>query len=123
MTKESTKMLNAILPDIEETYQLLDEIANSSREQETGAEQVNSALQQLSRVTQQNASSSEEMASSAEEMASQAQELEQITQYFKVDNVRGDFKDGDFIEKNLANSIQVNEYLRETPEMTFNFLE
>ena len=74
-TEESANKLKAIVPEIHETSRLVDEIATASREQEAGANQINSAIQQLSMVTQQNASSAEEMASSSEEMASQASEL------------------------------------------------
>ncbi|TRX72066.1 methyl-accepting chemotaxis protein [Carboxylicivirga sp. M1479] len=87
LTEESTKMLNDILPEIQKTSQLVDEIASAGREQETGANQVNAAIQQLSQITQQNASSSEEMAGSSEELAVQATELEGATQFFKIDNV------------------------------------
>ena len=62
-------MLNSIVPDIQETSRLIEEIAIASKEQETGVDQVNTAIQQLSMVTQQNASSSEEMASSSEELS------------------------------------------------------
>ncbi|TRX72061.1 methyl-accepting chemotaxis protein [Carboxylicivirga sp. M1479] len=84
LTNESTEQLKSIVPDIQQTSQLVEEIASASQEQETGANQVNSAIQQLSMVTQQNASSSEEMASSSEEMSSQATELEEITSFFTI---------------------------------------
>ncbi len=85
MTEESNAMLKSIVPDIQETSRLVEEIASASREQETGVNQVNMAIQQLSQVTQQNASSSEEMASSSEEMAAQAADLENITRFFKIE--------------------------------------
>jgi len=85
MTEESNQMLKSIVPDIQETSRLVEEIASASREQESGVNQVNMAIQQLSQVTQQNASSSEEMASSSEEMAAQAADLENITRFFKID--------------------------------------
>ncbi len=87
MTEESNQMLKSIVPDIQETSRLVEEIASASREQESGVNQVNMAIQQLSQVTQQNASSSEEMASSSEEMAAQAADLENITRFFKIDEV------------------------------------
>ncbi len=86
LTEGSNNMLNSVVPDIQETSRLVEEIAMSSREQESGVDQVNTALQQLSMVTQQNASSSEEMAGSSEEMAAQAADLESITQFFTTDN-------------------------------------
>ncbi len=85
MTEESNEMLKSIVPDIQETSRLVEEIASASREQESGVNQVNMAIQQLSQVTQQNASSSEEMASSSEEMAAQAADLENITRFFKLE--------------------------------------
>jgi methyl-accepting chemotaxis protein len=86
MTEESNTLLKSIVPDIQETSRLVEEIASASKEQESGVNQVNVALQQLSMVTQQNASSSEEMAGSSEELSAQAADLERITQFFKIDN-------------------------------------
>ncbi len=86
MTEDSNGLLKSIVPDIQETSRLVEEIATASREQESGVNQVNTAIQQLSMVTQQNASSSEEMAGSSEEMAAQAEDLERITQFFTIEN-------------------------------------
>ncbi len=85
LTEDSNKKLKSIVPDIQETSRLVEEIVSASREQEVGVNQVNSAIQQQSMVTQQNASSSEEMASSSEEMAAQAADLRQITAYFIIE--------------------------------------
>ncbi|WP_289054686.1 methyl-accepting chemotaxis protein [Carboxylicivirga marina] len=86
MTTDSTNRLKAIVPDIQETSRLVEEIVSSSLEQGTGANQVNKAIQQLNMVTQQNASSAEEMAGSSEELASQATELKEITGFFQLEN-------------------------------------
>jgi len=51
------------------------EVAQSSREQEQGIGQVNSAVSQMDRVTQTNAASAEETASAAEELNAQAVSL------------------------------------------------
>ncbi len=87
MTEESNNLLKSIVPDIQETSRLVEEIASASREQESGVEQVNTAIQQLSMVTQQNASASEEMASSSEELAAQSIDLEDVTKFFTIDKV------------------------------------
>ncbi|WP_305046364.1 methyl-accepting chemotaxis protein [Geoalkalibacter sp.] len=79
------KMLQQMVPDIQRTAELVQEIAAASREQDAGAEQVNKAIQQLDQVIQQNASASEEMASTSEELSSQAEQLQQAIAYFKVD--------------------------------------
>ncbi len=76
--------LNEIVPEIEKTAQLVQEIASASLEQRSGANQVNNAMEQLNNVTQQNAAASEEMATSAEELASQAEHLKEIIQFFNI---------------------------------------
>ncbi|WP_430813766.1 CHASE3 domain-containing protein [Carboxylicivirga sp. RSCT41] len=99
LTEESTSKLKAIVPDIKQTSQLVNEIASASMEQETGANQVNAAIQELNNVTQQNASSSEEMSSSSEELASLANDLKDVTGYFKIEK-HGQLKRSQFTSSN-----------------------
>lgn len=80
-------LLNQIVPEIEKTATLVQEIAAASIEQNSGASQVNSAIDQLNQVTQQNAAAAEELATSAEELASQAEQLKEIIGFFKVGNI------------------------------------
>ncbi len=84
-TQQTNQKLTEMLPQVEKTTQLVQEITASSTEQSNGANQVNSSVQQLNNITQQNASSSEEMASNAEELAAQAQQLKEIINFFKFD--------------------------------------
>jgi methyl-accepting chemotaxis protein len=79
-------MLANILPDIQKTAELVQEINASSKEQDTGAQQINKAIQQLDQVIQQNAGASEEMASTAEELSSQSAQLQSTIAFFKIDN-------------------------------------
>lgn len=81
---EAGKMLASLVPDIQKTAELVQEISAASNEQTSGTEQINKAIQQLDQVTQQNASSAEELSSTAEELASQAEQLQAIIEYFKV---------------------------------------
>ncbi len=78
-------MLKSLVPDIQKTSDLIQEISAASIEQNGGAEQINQAFQQLDSVIQHNASASEEMASTAEELSSQAQQLQNTIAFFKVD--------------------------------------
>ena len=77
-------LINELVPQIQKTAELVQEINNSSLEQTRGAEQINQALQQLDTVIQQNASSSEEMASMAEELSSQSEFMQTNVDYFKL---------------------------------------
>src|SRR6185369_12574327 len=80
------EMLATMVPDIQKTAELVQEISASSREQDTGAEQINKAMQQLDQVIQQNASAAEEMSSTAEELSSQAEQLQSSIAFFNVGN-------------------------------------
>jgi methyl-accepting chemotaxis protein len=76
--------LAAIVPEIEKTARLIQEISVASIEQNTGADQINNALQQLNQITQQNASASESMATSAGELSMHATRLKEVVQFFKL---------------------------------------
>jgi methyl-accepting chemotaxis protein len=84
------QMLDKMLPDIQRTAELVQEISASSKEQDMGAEQINKAIQQLDSVIQQNASASEEMASTSEELSGQAELLKDSISFFRIDNGRQD---------------------------------
>jgi methyl-accepting chemotaxis protein len=86
ISEEAGVKLSLIVPEIQKTANLVQEIAAASIEQNSGADQVNSAIQQLNQVTQQNAAASEEMATSSEELASQADQLLEMVSYFKIGN-------------------------------------
>ncbi|MBD8065811.1 HAMP domain-containing protein [Devosia sp. PTR5] len=79
------EMLSRLVPDIQRTAELVEEISAGSREQNAGAAQINTAIQQLDKVTQQNTSAAEEMSATSEELASQAEQLQAAIGYFRVD--------------------------------------
>jgi methyl-accepting chemotaxis protein len=86
VAEKAGDMLTKMVPDIQKTAELVQEISAACKEQDTGAEQINKAIQQLDQVIQQNASASEEMASTAEELSSQAEQLQSSISFFKVDD-------------------------------------
>jgi methyl-accepting chemotaxis protein len=85
VAEQAGQMLDRMVPDIQKTADLVQEISASSKEQDTGAEQINKAIQQLDQVIQQNASASEELSSTAEELSSQAQQLQEAVSFFKIE--------------------------------------
>jgi methyl-accepting chemotaxis protein len=82
VSEKSGEMLDRLVPDIQRTAELVQEITAASKEQDTGAEQINKALQQLEQVIQQNASASEEMASTTEELTGQSDQLVSALSFF-----------------------------------------
>ncbi len=86
MIAENTgNMLTKLVPDIQRTAELVQEISAASKEQDAGASQINKAIQQLDQVIQQNATVSEEMAATSTELASQAEQLQESMQFFKTE--------------------------------------
>lgn len=86
LAENSNGEMTEMLPQIEKTTQLVQEITLASQEQQSGVEQVNNAIQQLNMATQENASVSEEMAASSKELEEQAIRLRELVSYFKIDN-------------------------------------
>jgi methyl-accepting chemotaxis protein len=84
VSQKSGEMLDKLVPDIQRTAELVQEISAASKEQDTGAEQINKALQQLEGVIQQNASAAEEMASTTEELTGQSEQLVSALGFFRT---------------------------------------
>jgi len=84
VAEKAGNMLVKIVPDIQKTAELVQEISAASNEQNAGADQINKALQQLDQVIQQNSSASEEMASTSEELSGQAEQLQTTINFFKI---------------------------------------
>jgi len=85
IAEKAGEMLAKLVPDIQKTAELVQEISAGSREQDTGAGQINQAIQQLDQVIQQNAGAAEELASTSEELASQADLLQNAIAFFKTE--------------------------------------
>ncbi|QTA91419.1 methyl-accepting chemotaxis protein [Desulfonema magnum] len=78
-------MLLRLVPDIQKTAELVQEISTASNEQSNGAEQINKAIQELDLIIQGNASVSEEM-------SAQAEELQKTIEFFGGNTIRGEKK-------------------------------
>ena len=79
--------MQQIVPEIERTAKLIQEITAASIEQNSGAEQINNAVQQLTQVIQVNANVGEQLSNNAQAMSTQAERLKEIISFFKIDNV------------------------------------
>ena len=77
-------MLQEIVPAIENTARLVQEITTSSEEQDNGVNQISNGMNQLNEITQSTASSAEELSSTSDILNSQAGELKQIVSFFRL---------------------------------------
>jgi methyl-accepting chemotaxis protein len=84
ISESAGRKLQEIVPEIERTSAMIQEITAASNEQNTGAEQINNALALLNQITQQNASASEELASSSEQLSAQAEQLKETISFFRL---------------------------------------
>jgi methyl-accepting chemotaxis protein len=84
IASEAGKMLSNILPQVEKTSSLVQDISAACKEQALGIGQIDAALRGLDQSIQNNAASSEEVASTAQELQSQSVELDNSISYFAV---------------------------------------
>ena len=77
-------MLTRLVPDIQKTAELVQEISASSKEQAAGADQINAAIQRLNDIIQKNVGAAEAMSATSGELAQQADLLQSTITFFKV---------------------------------------
>ncbi|NBZ86722.1 HAMP domain-containing methyl-accepting chemotaxis protein [Stagnihabitans tardus] len=89
VSRKAGEMLTTLVPSIQRTADLVQEISAAMREQNTGADQINQAIRQLDTVIQRNASASTEAASVSDGLAAQSEQLHGIISFFKLDEKDG----------------------------------
>jgi len=84
IAENAGSLIANIVPNIQKTSDLVQEITSSSEEQTIGIGQINDSMTQLDKATQQNASASEELAATSEELNGQSDQLIQAVAFFKI---------------------------------------
>lgn len=84
MSKAARRELESLIPEVERTANLVQDISHANLEQVSGVEQINNAIQQLNVVVQGNAERSDLMANQARKLSEQAQNLNELINTFKV---------------------------------------
>ena len=83
VSEEAGERITDILPKIDRTAELVQEISAASTEQSSGLHEITFAISQLDQVAQHNASSSLQLTTMAEEMDHSIEKLHKIIQFFK----------------------------------------
>jgi len=86
---ETAESLKWIVSGINESNQLVAEIAKSSEEQSLGISHINTGIDQVAQVVQQNSATAEESAAASEEMSGQSDMLQQLIGQFKLKESAG----------------------------------
>ncbi|MBF0338928.1 MAG: MCP four helix bundle domain-containing protein [Nitrospirae bacterium] len=80
--EKAGSMLQQLVPDIQRTSELVQEVSAASNEQSLGAGQINQAIQHLDQTIQQNAAASEEIASTSQTLNAHAEALRAAMSFF-----------------------------------------
>jgi methyl-accepting chemotaxis protein len=81
---ETAESLSEIVTGINESSQLVTEIAKSSEEQSMGINQINTGIDQVAQVVQQNSATAQQSAAASEQMSGQSTMLQQLMSQFKL---------------------------------------
>ncbi len=84
VAEQAGERIGRLVPEIERTATLVEQIAGAAREQQSGVEQIDAAIRALNQVVQQNASTAEETSATAGELARYAAALETAVAFFRV---------------------------------------
>ena len=84
MAETARHELENLIPEVERTATLIQEIASANMEQVSGVAQINNAMQQLNEVVQNNAQRSEELAQRSDELQQQSEALKDIIATFLI---------------------------------------
>ncbi|MDZ4253569.1 MAG: methyl-accepting chemotaxis protein [Sulfuritalea sp.] len=89
LVREAGETMDDVVTSFDLVANLVTEIANASREQSSGIDQVTQAVAQMDEVTQQNAALVEQAAAAAESLEDQARGLVQTVSMFRLGDGNG----------------------------------
>lgn len=84
-SEEAGKEFANILPNIDKTAELVQEISAASDEQSTGLNEITFAISQLDNVAQYNANAARQLSSMAAELNDSIEQLAELIQFFTID--------------------------------------
>ncbi len=83
-SSQASAKLGEMIPNIQRTANLIQEISLATQEQRTGTDQIAHAIRDLDTVIQENAEAAKSAAASASNLAEQAQDMKMAIGYFQV---------------------------------------
>jgi methyl-accepting chemotaxis protein len=88
-SETTANQLEAIVSGAVRVAEVLEEVANASREQAGGIQEIGKGLEQVDQVTQATTAEAEESSAASEELASQAALLREVVSRFVLQNGHG----------------------------------
>ncbi|MBN1926658.1 MAG: hypothetical protein JW798_12560, partial [Prolixibacteraceae bacterium] len=105
--RKTAEELRGLVNEFQKTSELINQIAEASKEHILTIEQINSSIQEFNKVTQQNASSAEELAASSSDLILLVENMNQLISFFKIDGKNEE--DSDSATKNETEEIEQEE--------------
>lgn len=84
ITNKAGELLLNLVPEIQKTSSLVQEISMASQQQSAGSTQIGQSMQELNQIAQENATTSENLASNAVALKNHALLMGESIQYFRV---------------------------------------
>ncbi len=84
VAEQAGDRLSTLVPDIQKTAELVQEISVASREQDIGADEINRSLQQLDMAVKQSHETTQTLSQSALQLSAQADEQREVMGFFKL---------------------------------------
>jgi len=121
-------LINEIVPSIQATTTLVEEISSAAEEQDIGIKQIHESMTSLDKITQDNAKASKSLAKNSKSMLTQANKLASMIEYFKIhksfeedmidENNSSSFEDIDIDLEDETKEVKPTKL--EEPKITFN---
>ncbi|MGD1926468.1 MAG: methyl-accepting chemotaxis protein [Paracoccaceae bacterium] len=90
-SEDANRMLSDLVPGIQRTAELVQEISTATREQDSTAEQMASEIRNLDSLIRDNSETAMEAAAAASKLAERSAALNSVVEYFSNDGARSDF--------------------------------
>ena len=105
VSQKAGELISNVVPQIQETANLVKDISTAAKEQDVGIVQITTAMNDLNQVTQGNSTSSQELASASEELDGQSNTLAELMKFYKVEMSEDDKNPHAYI-KTSNNTVQ-----------------
>ncbi|MEL7471338.1 MAG: methyl-accepting chemotaxis protein [Pseudomonadota bacterium] len=90
-SEDANRMLSDLVPGIQRTAELVQEISTATREQDSTAEQMASEIRNLDSLIRDNSETAVEAAAAASKLAERSAALNSVVEYFSNDGARSDY--------------------------------
>ena len=120
VSQKAGELISSVVPKIQETANLIKDIATAAKEQDVGIVQITTSMNDLNQVTQGNAASSQELASASEELDGQSNTLAELMKFYKVELSKEEQESQNFVRTQPHHLVVSKKTQAKKEELDFN---